>query len=748
VGSKSKSAKIEVAEYRMSIQFGICLGRVDELLSITVGDKVAWSGSLTDYAEVYINKPDLFGGIKKEGGVQGYMHFFPGSYTQTLPLKLAQRLGREEHNCPGFRGIAHVWFTGGGSNDGFYWSANTPYIQTVRAKVRRVPVGLPSDLATITYYPPNGGAPIHDANPAAIIYECLTNTEWGMGASTTMIDNESFVKAAKTLKEEGFGLSMIWTQQAKIQDFISEVIDHIEGTLFINPRTGLITLRLIRGDYDVNSLRIIDPTNATLGSFQRKLLGETVNEIQVTWTNPENEEEETVILQDNANIAMQGGIVSDSRNYYGVRNAELAMRLAARDLRVASAPLATCEATLDRSFWDILPGDVVKVTWPEHQMYEVIMRVASVDYGKSTDSAIKVSLVEDVFGYSTMAYSMPPGSQWEEDGEDPRPIDFWKIFTLPYAIQKRLTEPQYFNEAEYPQVSAAILAAQQGRDTIEIDLLDAESEQLLKTLSPVSRGVLTNDLPAEVTSVDVEIASITLGTEIRVGTFVVIGSGGDYGMEMALVTGVGSGTVTLQRGILDTVPRSWPVGTEIWFVGEDQVIDDDSDLAAGITVKYLLLPRTSRDTLDPSEASPIEETLSDRPWLPLRPANVKFEGMSFGTFDNRQLNLTSFEITWATRNRLTEDSVFLPWDAPSVQPEDGQTTTVAVYDFSGKLLTAHDGLTGESFTLPISSFAGRSRGIVKVTSKRDGLESLQGHEIEVIVDSGYGYSYGMNYGGL
>src|SRR4029077_7040927 len=120
------------------------------------------------------------------------------------------------------------------------------------------------------------------------------------------------------------------------------------------------------------------PDDSLVTNFSRKLWGETINEIVVTWTNPDNEEEETVVAQDLANIEAQGGVISDGRNYYGVRNAQLAMRLGQRALRSAATPLAKCDLEVNRTAWALLPGDVCKLVSPEDGIDRIVMRVGPV----------------------------------------------------------------------------------------------------------------------------------------------------------------------------------------------------------------------------------------------------------------------------------------------------------------------------------------------------------------------------------
>lgn len=737
---KSSSAKMQVAEYRMSIHFGICAGPVDAIEAIYVGEKVAWQGSVSDLAEIPIDKPELFGGVKKEGGLKGVLHFLPGAALQVIPAVLAQRFGKTPDTCPGFRGLTSIMFIGAGTREGFLWGANNPYLRPIWAKVRRTSKGLDEALAKIG----------PDTNGAHMVFECLTNRDWGMGAPTGLIDVASFHGGAETLFDESFGLSMMWTRQSPIENFIAEVLDHIQATLFVNPRTGLLTFKLLRDDYDLDSLRVISPDNATLSNFQRKAWGETVNEIVVTYTNPENEEDLTTTAQDLANIGIQGEIISSGRNYYGVRNGALAQRLAERDLRASSAPIASCDATLDRSGWDLLPGEVNKLTWPEYGIENLVVRAGSVNYGKPGAGSIKASLYEDIFSFTTAAYFTPPDTEATDPSEFPAPMEFVHLLTAPaYLTARALGEEA--DALDYPEVVAAVLAAQDSDDTLSYELM---TEAVLPngdtvfenagTKQLVGRALLAEALTAEASS---EVAAFddVLGDEPPAASFVFIGDGAEDETEIALIQSVDEDGWTLLRGVLDTTPRAWPEGTPVWFVEVGDNIVDTTLRSEGETVEYKLLPRTSKGLLAEAEAEIESVVLTGRPHLPNRPANVTVGGVAFGELDAGGLD--EIAVTWANRNRLLETTQVLGWDDADVTPEAGQTTVVTVLSAGGDVLAVHDGLTGTSFDLPAASFGNASGGRVRVTAERDGLESLQGHEIEVTGLTGYGRAYGFGYGG-
>lgn len=1031
MGKKGGKPKIEVTEYFLSEHFGICSGPVDALRRLIIKEKDAWAGVQSSQGLFEINKPDLFGGIKKEGGAVGIVHFLPGESSQVLSDGLAQKLGRASGAvCPGFRGITSLFFTGAGggldygeeaggfagviaakfgdraSQPGFYWTANTPYLPGVWTTVQRIykrsdgtdqwypeKAGIPNELllesleegyievsggtlhesavnfdeafeasgglsiettasatliltkppsascdgysewpsdsgesyldlstwvhvcdtvtddiannepwtddfvpggfttnatlgvcyhyggtfGTNTFYgsapasiPPthdvlligeidefgrfhsNGGvynkivtslnpivaaAPVSgqtwtnrflvyasnggaetliydsaddldpdlyeteadayaamnaamplsftgytnyrvtapaldhrtyargclsltatlqvpaglDMNPAHIIHECLTNADWGMGSPVAALDDDAFSAAADTLYDEGLGLSMLWTRQSSIQDFVQEVLDHIQAVLFVDPSTGLLTLKLIRSDYDVGSLPELTPDNADLTSFRRKLWGDIINEITVTWTNPRNEQEETVTAQDDASMATQGGPVPDSRNYYGVRKPTLAQQLAWRDLRSAGQPLASCEAEVDRSQWQLRPASVVKLTWPEYALSEVVFRVTSIDYGRPGDPTIKLSLIEDVYGLDFGTYDDPPSTGWEDPSAPPEPIETVEIFTLPLFMAADTIVAGSVGDFTYPEVLAGVLATTSNTDTFNYDLWDevtlangSTEWQALNTNNIIGRGELVDPLALEATSTVVTFENITGQTLPVVAGFVIIGDDGEVGNEIAMVNAASGGEYTLNRGVLDTVPRAWPVGTPAWFVDGSTLFEDPTVRSAAETVDYKLLPRTSQGVLDLADASLESATLTERPWLPNRPANVTAYGEAWSSeaapIDARARPDPWVTVEWANRNRLTEDSQVLTWTDATVTPETGQTTTIEVRSWDGAtVLTTHDGLSGTDFDVPDASFDGHALVRLRVYSERlddDGdFVSLQYFEHWVMIDA-------------
>lgn len=766
MGSKKKAPKQQVADYHMTLHVGVCSGPIDALKRIYMSEKEVWNGNATANTTLGINLPELFGGQKKEGGVGGSIHLMLGDSTQTLPETLANKLGLTTATAPGFRDLFSAWLYNGKSKAGFYWSTNSPYVRPSWWTVFRKSPGLNPAYQTIpctvnvaaTDDNPASSYVVEDNNPANIIYECLTNTDWGMGGSPSLIDTNAFLAVQQTLHSENFGLSMMWTQQATIESFINEVLDHINATMFVSPYTGLLTIKLIRGDYDPDDLFVLNESNCDVDSFQRKLWGETTNEIVVTWTNPSNEQEETVTTQDLANIAMQGGIVSDSRNYYGVRNAALAKTLANRDVRFASSPLISAEVTVDRSAWAVVPGDVCKLNYPDEGVASVAMRVMKVNYGKIGESKIKLSLIEDIFALVPVEYTAPPTSEWVDPTSNPVNFTNAKIITAPFAVMEAELGDSVMATIEYPEVTALFLAAQPNNDTYSYSLL---AEELNATggleytyqgnLRPVTSSTLSAPLAWQSPTSTMSIAPITVAEKPVVGGYLLIGDSAapEDVCELAYIEAdLGSNQYTIRRGILDTVPRAWSSGTRVWFFKDDYAITEPEVRSSGNNTNYKMLATTSLGTLPATSATIRPFVFSDRPWMPIRPANVIVAGVSNGEVDVVE-PVATIAASWANRNRLNEPVPVLSWNAGSLSPEAGQTTTIHLYDtYDGSLIASHTGLTGTSFNIPIASFGFYPKVRVVVTAERDGYESFQAQDVTIKFPAriGYGRAWGFNYG--
>ena len=404
---KSKAQTVGY-RYSMSLQMGLGRGPINELVEIRVADNTAWAGSSSG-GSIEINAPNLFGGDAKEGGIQGTFRLFMGAVDQVYDADIKGFLGGL---VPDFRGVATAFFTG------LVCSGN-PYPKEWKFRLRRSTAGW---FQNAPWSPDNARIPLADGaiqamNPAHIIYECATNPEWGRGLDAAQIDSATWRRVASVLLDEGLGLCLQWTRQDDLDSFVQTVLDHIGGALFVSRQTGLLTISLIRGDYDAASLFTFDLTNGllSLDDDDGSSSDQSYNEIIVKYHDPITNSDGSVRAQNIAAFQATGAFVSTTKDYPGLPTKELAATVAGRELQVSATSLKRYKVTLDRRAWYIDPASVFAVNYNGARL---ILRAVTIDDGTFTDGKITINAIQDVFGLASTSYVaaqpviLPPRRRW------------------------------------------------------------------------------------------------------------------------------------------------------------------------------------------------------------------------------------------------------------------------------------------------------------------------------------------------
>lgn len=751
----SKKKSVVGYRYYTTLHFAICHGVVDAVRAVWWSDKVAWSGTAVDSgngtARWGFHNIGMFGGDDSEGGAEGVLEVGFGTGDQTMygirpdgtydpALMTRALLGAWAPSYPAmainYRGLCVLFM-----HDNYV--GNNAYLKELSVEVERYWKGWQPALSRIG----------DNMNPAHIIYECLTNEDWGLGFDESVIDDASFSAAAQTLYNEGFGLSFVWTSDQEIYDFVDQVRSCIEASFYLNRRTGKYTLNLIRSG--APSKLTIDPSNATMESFSRKAMGETSNEISVAWRNPETEEDETVTVQDVANIEAQGRVIQTQVSYIGVRSAALAANLAQRDLQTISAQLAAAEMVVNRQAWDVMPGDVVTLNWPVLGISGLRMRVTEAAQSEPGSDSVRLQMGEDIFGRAGSSFSgvQPPG--WVDPASPPTlfphtlPWEYPYPYVVNYLNVDTATLPE--DSAYGTDLAAGGTSSQRklrlfGWVTTENgpawDVLD------IGAVTPFSK--LAAGLPRELTS------TATLdGTQSSslysadTDSFVLISDG--TRQEIAQVSGDPvSGAITLTRGLMDTHPLAWPAGTNIWFVGTTGFLADSTQWSNGGIGRYKASMQTPQGNMD-IDAIPVDTiAFKGRYTLPYSVANVTVEGTYWPATVTMAAGDFLFSVDWSTRNRLLQDSpVQVPWGAGSIAPEDGTTFVAELWQGSTLIATSGE-VTGTHADIPLYGVTSGTYTL-RVYSLRGGYRNYTDYEhtfnlVAPTANTGWGNGYGFGYG--
>lgn len=122
--------------YYLLLHFGLGRGVLDAFLAFRGGDRDAWTGEMTQSGTIYVDAPNLWGGEKSEGGIQGECDIMMGEADQQPNAYLAANLGSKQS---AYRGRPSIVFKGG------KFGAFNPYPKPAAFKVRRILKGWDND---------------------------------------------------------------------------------------------------------------------------------------------------------------------------------------------------------------------------------------------------------------------------------------------------------------------------------------------------------------------------------------------------------------------------------------------------------------------------------------------------------------------------------------------------------------------------------------------------------------------------
>lgn len=693
--------------YLFGLHMGLSRGSLDEIVEIRVGDREAWKGSITKTSRIFINKPDLFGGDKGEGGIKGWLDVLMGDAAQAVLPMLSALHGTP---TPAFRGVTTQYFDG-------QIAANNPYPKPWKMRVRRALAGWDG----APWYPekaviPLANGAIRAMNPAHILVECLTNRDWGRGLDRGVLDEASYRAAADALHAEGFGLCLRWNRQSSIADFMQVVIDHVGAAQYTDRSTGRLTLKLLRDDYRVEDLPLFDYESGLLAIEEDEGGAQdgAINQLIVTWYDPIKDEERQIRVEDLAGIQATGGVASSTTDYKGMPTAELAGRVATRDLTIACSGLKRLKLRFDRRGGVLAPGGVFRIRDPFRGLDNLVLRVGTFDDGKLAEGAITIAAVQDVFGLPATAYLEPQPPVWTPPDRVPQPSPNRRLMEASYRDLATVLNASAL--AAVPVDAGAVLAVAEQATGLALNyVLTTRVGSGEFTEADVGdwcpTAVLADAMVA--TTVAVQLSSGRGLDQITAGTAALIED------EIVRVVAVDpqAQTATLARGCVDTVPVSHATGARIWFY-DDFAANDPTDYSVGETVQAKLLTRTSSAQLDPALAPVDTIKLAQRQARPYPPGDLKLNGLRYPASIDGDL-----AVSWAHRDRRLQADQLVDHGQGSIGPEAGTAYVVRLLDaIAGQALDSPAALTGTNYASPLR---GAYRVRAEIGTTRDGLTSWQ-----------------------
>lgn len=720
--------------YKMGLHAGIAHGPCDALLEIRGGNVTLWSGTQSGSGSITINAASAYGGDKGEGGVQGKLDVMMGESTQVANSYLASVIGGLQ---PAFRGLLSVVFNGG------LIASNNPYPKPWSFRIRRTVSGWDNNNP---WYTAKAAITLANSvvgmNPAHIVYEVLTNRDWGMGYPTSIIDTTAFQAAADQLYTEGLGLCLMWTRQDTIESFLQQIVNYAGGVLVQSKTTGMFQFNLIRGGYNIGTLPVITRDNIIeVTSFEAASITGAVNEIVVNWYDPTTKTARVTTVQALGAIQAQGVVVSDTRDYQGIAELGLASRLAQRELRSVSVPLKRLKMKLDRSAWQFLPGGLFVLNFTDLGISNMVFRIGEVDYGTLTQGAISVTAVQDVFSLPDTSYIVLQGTGWTVPDMTPTASPYSQGVEVDYReLYQALSASDLAGLSTTAGYAGAVVARPSGLAT---------DYQMWTAVSPAAFAqhgkcdfCPTATIQSALNPFDTAV-TLLAGIDLDI---VQVPCAALIDNEVVNVTAIDpiAGTATIARGCIDTVPAAHAAGARIWIY-DNYLGSDEVQYFSGETVQQRALTETTRGGVLAIGLAPnINVTIAGRPAKPYPPA---FLQVNTTRWDQVTQVSGPLVLAWRERNRVTQQDQVIDNTQGTITPEAGTTYTIVLKDGSGTTFATFTGITGTSWTWPTPDDTHTTIQIT-VTAVRSGLSSWQSQVLPATPRIGYGMNYGNDYGSV
>jgi len=556
-----------------------------------------------------------------------------------------------------------------------------------------------------------------DMNGAHIIRECLTDSGWGMGYLAADIDDTFFMAAADQIYNEGLGISLLWDKQIPLEDFVDEIVKHIDAAVYVSRTTGKYVMKLIRDDYDPETLLHLDESTIDrIEDPKRASFGELINSVTVNYWDSLTGKDASLTVTDTAMVQQQGAVINTTVQYPGFTNPRSATIAGQRDLRSLSSPFLSCTIYADSTANDLNLGDAFKLSWTKWGLVEVIMRVTGISFGNGRKRQVRIECSQDTFRTDTNVVITVPDSDWEDPGGPPGIPDLALADEAPYYELAQLlgdTEAES-RLAAGPDIGYIFASSSRPSSAINARIWtdSGDGYEDVGVLDFAPSALLRYDITKIQT--EIEVVALTDAEEIILGTHFQIGS------ELLRIDAVDTvnNLLTVGRGILDTVPQEHAAGTPMLFW--DQYAGfDGTEYVAGETVDVKITPISGAGVVDISEVAPITVTLNQRAVRPYAPGNFRVEGELYGEGPY----FGDVEITWAHRDRTQQTGGTL-YDHTfgDIGPEIGTEYRLVMYVDDVLDQTFEPAVSGGPFD-PSSGREGTVR--VELDSVRDMLYSWQ-----------------------
>ena len=651
------------------------------------GDNLVWSGCLYGGGCVNvipINLPELYGGSEdgKRGGIKGDVASYCGSFDQPRDPHLAARL---DPDVPAYVGVAHTVFRS-------FWWGNTSQIDAVSMEVAYLVDTL--GVGRNRHYMMNG----LDMNPICVLYDILA-TDWGnLGYDPAKINLATWRAAALRVFNEGNGISIAISNATDAKDAIRTILRQISATIYEDASTGLVEIKLIRNDYDANTLPTLGPGQIKeVKNFTKKLWHETNNVVRIKYIarSEDYRPDKVAMARDSSLLRFQGKERPVELTMPGVKDDDLANAIAARELSNLNVPLYSAQLVTNRSATALRPGDVFRWSWPEYGIVQVIMRVKKIGRGTLEDGSMLLDVVQDEFSSDAVVLASPKPTGWQPTTLSPMDISTFAFVEIPAwldaqaALGTRAGHTRIAAFAAAPSPSSIGFSAyieDPGGDAKVLSTAPYAPHSALVTAIDRFGGWGTGELASLVISAPSDPTGLPAVATPRSGGGMFLIGQELFAYTTRTINPDGSWTLhNVKRALLDTGWFAHAEGARVWFFdGADRFFDADTPNGTSPTI--YLLDETAQGQSDKATAVKTVFPTVGRIERPVAPDYITGNGSRAEILVGIGDTVT---IAGRPRSRFDTGQVWFENDAAGT-PEDGQTYRISYEKEGATVAVAND----------------------------------------------------------
>jgi hypothetical protein len=385
-----KSTETTGYKYYADVGGLVCMGPVTRIMTMWAEDDIIWEGDLSIPDDGYVDLQTDIGSAR--------FRFGTGTQTQDGYI-----FDVDAH--PAYRWQAMLEF------QQQYFGRDTTNARAVEIEVERFP-DVPESIQSI-----NGSA-----NPVGALYEVLTNSIWGAGLSTDLFDFDSFETVGAILKEDGLGMSYVWTQDSDATDVVDTIMSSFKGSLVWQADTQ--EYKLVQGYRAPETTGLLEISAAECSSLPKVKMtawSATPGEVRLDYTDRDRSYKESQMLfASNASLIVNGRRDTISVSRLEIDTQTTALTVGSQIKTEITYP--TAEGSFEamaRTVADLREGDYFKLElWPDAPDFTVCRCTRRSDGGAmsrdvSIDFVVDVNTWANSGGSGGTAYTRPDPATYE-----------------------------------------------------------------------------------------------------------------------------------------------------------------------------------------------------------------------------------------------------------------------------------------------------------------------------------------------